>query len=72
MLSETRIADALGLSGLMSVTELDLSGTEITDTALVHLNGLPSLKRLDLRRTKVAAVGIDALRKARPQLRISR
>lgn len=73
-ISDTRIsdADALGLSGLTSVTELDLSGTEITDAALAHLSGLPSLNRVDLRRTRVTALGIEALRRARPQLQISR
>lgn len=50
---------------------LNLSGTPVTDTGLVHLKGLKSLERLMLDYTKVTPAGVAKLRKALPDAKIT-
>jgi len=44
------------------VTEVDLSGTHVTDTELVFLNGLPHIKHLRLNYTDITDTGLSHLR----------
>jgi len=44
------------------VTCLHLDNTQVTDTELEHLKGLPNLTALDLRRTKVTDAGLEHLK----------
>jgi len=41
-----------------------ISGTEVSDVGLKHLQGLNKLRKLDLSRTDVTNVGVKTLRKA--------
>jgi hypothetical protein len=43
-----------------------LSDCAITDAGLVHLEGLPNLKQLDLYGTRVTAAGLKRLREKLP------
>jgi hypothetical protein len=46
------------LDGLASLTDLDLSHTNITDAGLVHLKAMKSLQQLNLCRTQVTDAGL--------------
>jgi hypothetical protein len=51
---------------------LDLSGTSISDSGLVALHEVRSLKSIELTGTKVTAAGIEGMRRGNPGLRIHR
>lgn len=60
------------LRGLTNLTELSLFGRPITDAGLTQLAGLKGLRQLELGSTKVTRQGVAQLRKAIPELEISR
>ena len=60
------------LGGLTNLTELSLFGRPITDDGLARLAGLKRLRQLELGSTKVTKQGVAQLRKAIPELEISR
>lgn len=73
-LDSTKITDAglEYLEGLSRLQQLYLYNTQITDTGLEHLKGLKRLQRLYLGKTQVTDAGVENLRKAIPNLIISR
>lgn len=48
-----------------NIRRLDLGGTAVTDTGLVHVASMPNLTRLDLHGTRVTDAGLKALRSLR-------
>jgi hypothetical protein len=60
------------LVGLQNLTELDLQNNDVTDAGLEILAESESLRRLYLSKSKATEDGLNALRKARPELRISK
>jgi hypothetical protein len=68
-----KVDDAgLGHLRITSLEKLDLSGTRVTDSGLLHFNERvhPNLKRLDLRGTRVTEAEVKALRKRLPERQI--
>ena len=55
---------------LTKLTELQIGKNPLTDTDLEHLKPLKSLKRLNVRDTKVTIAGVEAFRKALPNCEI--
>ena len=55
---------------LTKLTELQIEKNPLTDTDLEHLKPLKSLKRLDVRDTKVTIAGVEAFRKALPNCEV--
>jgi internalin A len=55
-------AGLVHLKGLESLTDLHLSGTQITDAGLAHLKGLTNLSSIDLSETKVSDAGVVHLK----------
>ena len=51
--------------------EVNLEHTGVTDAGLVHLEGLAQLQSLYLRNTNVTDPGIEKLRQALPNCKIS-
>ncbi len=49
-----------------------LDATQLTDAGLAQLKGLSTLKNLSLTKTKVTSSGVEALRKALPQVAVER
>jgi hypothetical protein len=49
------------LSGISSLTQLDLSGTNVTDDGLEYLKGLTNLQILGLSNTKITDAGLEHL-----------
>jgi hypothetical protein len=73
-LNGTKVTDA-GLAhvkGLFNLAELNLAGTQVTDAGFAHLKGLTNLSIVNVVNTKVTEAGMNALKKARPGLRIYR
>ena len=60
------------LAGLARLQELNLTGTKVTDAGLTHLRGLTRLYHLYLSGTAVTLDGTDALKKAVPDVKITR
>jgi serine/threonine protein kinase len=56
------------IGNVASLQHLKLYGNTVTDEGLLHLSGLKELKELNIHQTKVTAVGIEALKKALPNL----
>jgi hypothetical protein len=50
------------LTGLTSLEELLLNGTEVGDAGVKHLEGLSGLRKLDLAETRLTAVGVGSLK----------
>jgi internalin A len=59
------------LEGLQSLKELDLEGTQVTDSGLEHLKCLKGLRMLNLKATNVTAGGEAVLKKELPRCNIS-
>jgi hypothetical protein len=59
-------------TGLMDVRYLHLSGSKVTDTGLRELEGMTSLIKVFLDKTKVTDEGIANLKKALPELQVIR
>ncbi len=55
---------------LANLKTLYLTGTQITDTGLVHLKGLTGLKTLHLRRAQITDAGFAELQKALPNCQV--
>jgi hypothetical protein len=49
---------------------LDLADTKVTDTGLLDLGGVSTLRGLDVRHTRVTAKGIANLKKKLPKLEV--
>lgn len=66
-LADTNVAaaDIAALARHVSLTNLDLSGTEVTDEALEHLTGLTELKLLRLENTRITDAGLVHLAELR-------
>ena len=59
------------LQNLSTIQELDLDlNPQLTDTCLVHLQGLKNLKRLNLSRTGITPQGIAELHRRLPNVTI--
>ncbi len=73
-LSDTRITDAgiEHLGSLPKLEELRLQNTALTDGAIEHLAELKALKRLHLQGTTITDVGIAKLRRAMPQISVTK
>lgn len=60
------------LAQLDTLRELTLQHTDVRDADLAHLERLPNLKRVDLwKNPNLTPVGVDRLRRARPDIRIN-
>lgn len=72
ILNETKVGDALAkvAAALPRLERLALRSTQLTDAGLASLGKSPSLKSLVAGQTKVTAAGAEALRSARPGLRL--
>ena len=55
---------------LTKLTELQIDKNPVADTGLEHLKSLKSLRRLNLRDTKVTLAGVEAFRKALPNCEV--
>ena len=72
------ITDYLGDDVFYSVAEVSFPGAwkytahECTDDTLTHLHGLPRLKRVTLKMTRVTDEGVEKLQQALPNCRIQR
>ena len=60
----------LGDDLFMSVTDANLTFSEISDPGLEHLKGLTKLQELDVIRTRVSAAGVKKLQQALPKCHI--
>ena len=60
------------LRGLTQLRELYLNDTQVSDAGLEHLRGLTQLENLNLSNTRVTDAGVDELKKALPDVAISR
>jgi internalin A len=60
------------ISGLKKLKELSLDGTKVTDAGLAYLKEMKTLRRLHLGETKVTDEGVNSLKKALPNLIITR
>ena len=65
-----RDADLVSLANLAALQTLDLDGTAITDAGLATLAKFPALGELHLSDTEATPAGMQALRQARPALRV--
>jgi internalin A len=73
-LDRSRVTDA-GLEHLSNLTRLKylrLSGTKISDAGLVYLENLTGLRALAIENTQVTDAGVSELKRALPDLHISR
>ena len=61
---------AKNLTASPKLEKLSLAGSLLTDIGARHLEALTGLTTLDLRKTRVTAEGIDALKKALPKCEI--
>ncbi|MEM9942160.1 MAG: hypothetical protein AAF939_11285 [Planctomycetota bacterium] len=71
-LEKTKIGDE-GLKHLLNMKQLEylnLYDTQVTDQGIQQLEKLPSLKKLYVWKSKVTPVGMDQLKKAKPDLEI--
>jgi hypothetical protein len=59
------------LQGFRHITRLHLDGSQITDNALRHLEGLHNLKEVDLRQTNVSSRGVHRLKSVLPNCTIT-
>ncbi|RYG33876.1 hypothetical protein EON81_17040 [bacterium] len=66
-----RDATLLRLQGLPNLQKLILDGNPITDAGLKTIEAMKHLKEVSLGQTEVTDEGLAALRKARPDLRVS-
>ena len=73
-LNGTQITDAglVHLTGLAEIQRLILDNTQVTDSGLVHLAGLTKLGWLGLYNTQVTDAGVAELKRALPDVTISR
>jgi Leucine rich repeat len=73
-LEGTKITDdgVRHLSGLSQLESLDLRRAAVTDAGLVHLAGLARLQSLYLFGTQVTDEGVSKLKRALPELRVTR
>lgn len=73
-LEKTKITDKglTHLKGLVNLEYLNLYGTEVTDAGLAQLEGLKKLKNVYLWQTKVSDAGVARMKKALPQVEITR
>jgi Leucine-rich repeat (LRR) protein len=55
---------------LTKLTELQIEKNPVADTDLEHLKSLKSLRRLNVRDTKVTLAGVEAFRKALPNCEV--
>ena len=63
-----------GISRLANLTSLEyisLNKLDVTDKALVTLQKLPALRRVELHGTKVTLEGISALKAALPECEVT-
>ena len=56
------------IARLNRLSDLDLSGTEVTDAIIPFIEKLPLLACVNLSETKVTPSGVDELRRAKPGL----
>jgi hypothetical protein len=59
-----------GIGEFPKLTEINLQRTGVTDAALPVLGSIRSLKHLELKGSAPTAVGVAALRKARPDMEV--
>jgi len=57
---------------LPKLTQLDLSETSVTDTAVEHLASLKDLEKVNLKKTKISDEAVRRLQKANPDLKVYR
>jgi Leucine-rich repeat (LRR) protein len=55
---------------LTKLTELQIEKNPLADTDLEHLKSLKSLRRINVRDTKITKAGVEAFRKALPNCEI--
>lgn len=55
---------------MITLEELHVPGTRVSDVGLKALYGLKNLRTLDLSNTKVTAAGVAALKKALPACKV--
>jgi hypothetical protein len=60
----------LQLNGLPHLKEINLSGSEVTDKGLRRLADFKSLRRIDVRNTKVTAQGVEELKTSLPDCEV--
>ncbi len=63
-----------GIEHILKVRELqhlNLGGTKVSDAGVIRLAALPDLESVSLHRTDVTKEGVAALRRARPDLKVS-
>ena len=72
-LMNTSVGDAglRSLSGMRELNWINLSGTRMTDAGLIHLHTVAGLREVDLIGTQVTADGVNDLRQALPECRIT-
>ncbi|HUG67856.1 MAG TPA: hypothetical protein VMM76_08890 [Pirellulaceae bacterium] len=72
-LNRTRVDDKsiAALRSMTTLEHLDLTRTKVTDAGLKHLESLPNLRKLVLRRSLVTKSGYDAFRQAHPSISVS-
>ena len=62
----------LQLNGLPHLKEINVSDSEVTDKGLRRLADFKSLRRIDVRNTKVTAQGVEELKKTLPDCEVIR
>jgi len=60
------------LSGLKNLTDLILNNTKVTDAGMEAVSQIPKLQNLTLFGTKVTETGVGTLKRAKPDLKISK